>query len=157
MCDTELALFQGLFHSLVHADDRPTHAVAAVCDPFTVSNGTIATVTCSPKAVGLTPAVWPEGEFYVDVTASATTGLTGCFDTVIFSRKVNVTKKPNLAITAPPSAAVCSDNKALLLTYTVADQANSRQTINLSPSQSCQATGPNAAGKAYRCAAQLHT
>jgi hypothetical protein len=106
-----------------------------------VDNGTNTTITCKP--VGGNPAVWPEGQFYVDITASATTELLGCDNSTIFSRKVNVSKKPDLNITAPPSAAV-SDNKNLMLTYTVVDQANSGQTINVAPPHSCRVTGRDA-------------
>lgn len=141
----------------MHVEHCPPNAVAAVSAPCAVTNGSDATITCSPKAVGETPAVWPEGDFYVDMTAEASTGLAGCSNTLNTSRQVNVTKKPNLAITAPSSTAICSDNKALLLSYTVVDQANSGQTISLAPPQSCQVTGPDAAGKAEPCVAHLHS
>jgi hypothetical protein len=122
-----------------------------------VANGTNATITCSPKAVEEAAAAWPEGEFYVDVTAQSATNLAGCSDTKMTSRLLNVNKKPSLAITPPAIAAVCSDNKALLLSYTLADQANSGKTISVVSSiQSCQATGPNAAGKADPSTTQLY-
>jgi hypothetical protein len=106
-----------------------------------VRNGSSTTITCSPAA----NTAWPDS-FTVHLKAESLSGLPGCSDTLLdFSRDVHVNKKPNLNFTTPlPGAAVCSDNKNLLLEYKVKDEALSGESINFAKPEACQLTGPDA-------------
>jgi hypothetical protein len=86
-----------------------------------VTNGSNVDITCT-LASG---ATWPEAGFYVDVTASAATSHTGCSDTQITSRQVQVIKKPQVSLThATEPKQICSNETQVVLSYTLSSGAS---------------------------------
>jgi hypothetical protein len=86
-----------------------------------VSSGSPVDITCGPA----TGQAWPDGIFYVHLTAAASTSLTGCNHTLTTSRAVNIIKKPDVTfnqVTEPQK--ICSDETSVSLTYTLSSGAS---------------------------------
>lgn len=109
------------------------HSACTLC---AVASGSTVTVTCSKPTTGS----WPEGSFTVTVYGAASqAGLTGCSDNGSNTTTVQVNKKPDISITSPQNAAVCSTDTSLTLNYTIGT-GSSALPFNVTTDSTCVAT-----------------